>query len=270
VIVNRLWHYHFGRGIVATTNDFGSQGRPPTHPGLLDWLAGYLVEHGWRLKQVHRLLLTSATYRQRSVHPASPAARKIDPGNNLLWRMRIHRLDAEQARDAMLAVSGELDKTMGGEGDRDESPRRTIYLRVMRNQPEAMLAAFDGPDNFSSCARRVTTTTAPQALLMINGPWSIDRGRAMANRLLGRGLSLDEAIEGAYRLALCRPPTESQRSESRTFVRNQIGQLRQDAASTDPDKHFAVSTEHDDELTLEALADLCHVLLNSNEFLYVD
>jgi hypothetical protein len=306
VMVNRLWHYHFGRGLVATTNDFGAQGEAPTHPELLDWLARRFVADGWSLKRMQRLMVTSATYRQASVREGSAAALAADPQNRLLWRMRIRRLGAEPIRDAMLAVSGELDAAMGGAGVAEAAPRRSVYLQFKRNTRPEMIAAFDGPDGFNSCARRESTTTAPQALLMMNGEWAIERAEAMSDRLLREGHSDQrDFIAGAYRLALGREASFEERSWAERFIEGQRLQILDDlrlasvqakvrrpgtgrqAASGTPstarsetvqqaaakkDEPAAAKTDvdHEVEAARGALVDFCHALMNSNEFVYVD
>ncbi|MCB1093642.1 MAG: DUF1553 domain-containing protein, partial [Verrucomicrobiae bacterium] len=159
VIVNRLWQYHFGVGIVPNANDFGKQGLPPTHPELLDWMARRFVADGWSLKKMHKLIMTSATWRQSALVEASPAAAQGDPENSLLWRQHIRRLEAEQVRDATLAVGREIDLKMGGEGITGETTnRRAIYQRLMKNPRTLFLNTFDGPDGFNSCSRRDVTT----------------------------------------------------------------------------------------------------------------
>ena len=201
VIVNRLWQHHFGRGIVATPSDFGVRGEPPTHPELLDWLASELVAHDWRLKPLHRLIVTSATYRLSN--KANPKLAAEDPENTLFGRANRRRLDAEGVRDAMLAVSGELNPKMGGPGvlaplekevedlifteaevvdlwpeDRDPSEhvRRSLYLFRKRNVRYPLLEAFDAPDTQTACPRRETSTHALQALSLLNSEFAIGTG----------------------------------------------------------------------------------------------
>ena len=153
--MNRIWQYHFGRGLVATSSDFGRLGSPPTHPELLDWLARRFIEEGWRFKPIHRLILNSATYRQSALWPGSEQARLKDPTNRWLWRMNIRRLSAEQFRDAVLAVTGELDRTVGGPSVELLTPRRTIYLKVFRNDPYELLQTLDAPDGLMSLRERL-------------------------------------------------------------------------------------------------------------------
>src|SRR5688572_16088417 len=152
VIVNRIWQYHFGRGLVATASDFGRLGEKPSHPELLDWLATRFVKEGWSFKKLHRLILTSAVYRQSGTAPAPENARVKDPENRWLWRMNTRRLDSEQIRDAILAATGELEFSMGGPSVDTSKPRRTIYTKVMRNTRDPMLDVFDAPEGFASTA----------------------------------------------------------------------------------------------------------------------
>jgi hypothetical protein len=255
VIVNRVWQYHFGKGLVATSNDFGRLGEPPSHPELLDWLAGTFVEGGWRLKPLHRLIMTSAAYRQSAERSESEveAARRVDPENRLLWKRTVQRLDAEEIRDAMLAVSGELSPAIGGPGEDAKRPRRAIETKVIRNSRDPLLDTFDAPDGYSSAGRRNTTITATQALLLINGAWSLDRARAMTGRLASQHDEHQRIILG-YRLAYGRDPEPDELSQADAFLSAQARR---------------VSTPGRDGLR-EALVDFCHALLNSNEFLYVD
>ena len=246
VIVNRIWQYHLGRGLVATPSDFGHLGSPPTHPELLDWLTHRFVEDGWSFKKLHRLIMTSATYRQSATLAAPKLARTNDPEDRWLWRCDTRRLDAEQIRDAMLAVSGELQPDAGGPSVDVNVPRRSVYLKVLRNHPDALLDAFDSPDSFGSVCTRNVTTTPTQSLLLINGDWPLKRAAAFAKRVRADAPGDDPGIlvERAYRLAYGRLPRNDERLTGVTFL--QSGPIDQ------------------------TLADFCHVLLNSNEFLYVD
>jgi hypothetical protein len=207
VIVNRVWQQHFGRGLAANPSDFGRLGEKPSHPELLDWLTTQFVQDGWRFKALHRLILTSATYRQSSRHPQAARYRLKDPENRFLWRANTRRLEAEQIRDAMLAATGELDRTAGGPGVPGTQPRRTIYTKVLRNTRDPLLDVFDLPLFFASAASRDTTTTPVQSLLLLNSQPMLMHGRAFAERL-GRESSADEVrqVALAYRLAFGRPP----------------------------------------------------------------
>lgn len=260
VIANRIWQHHFGRGLVANANDFGRQGEPPTHPKLLDWLARRFVADGWSFKEMHRLIMNSAVYRQASLRTAPAAAESADPDNRLLWRMPTRRLDAEQIRDAMLCVSGECDLTMGGKGVEGIVPRRSVYLRFMRNTPDPFLDVFDFPDGFNSAARRKVTTTATQALLMMNDEWTIKRGQALARRIESEGHGSPESkIDRAYQLAFGRVPAADESREASSYLERSSARMVREAKN--------VSLETADH---RALSDLCHALMNSNEFLYVD
>jgi len=191
---------------------------PPTHPELLDWLARKFVEDGWSLKKLHRLMMTSATWQQASTVEPSVAAAEHDPGNELLWRARIRRLQAEEIRDASLQVGGELDLKMGGEGISGESTkRRAVYQRLMRNPRTLFLNTFDGPDGFGSCAQRDVTTIAPQALVMLNNRFLNDRAAAIARKAAAAG-STDAAIDTAFAQVLGRKPTGEESSQARDFV----------------------------------------------------
>jgi mono/diheme cytochrome c family protein len=221
VIVNRLWQYHFGRGLVATASDFGRLGEKPTHPELLDWLAVRFVKDGRSFKQMHRLILTSATYRQSAVAPASPEALRKDPENLLRWRGQTQRLSAEQIRDAILSATGELDLTAGGPSVDAVKPRRTIYTRVSRNTRDPLLDVFDLPEGFTSTAQRNVTTTATQALLLLNNQAFMQRARAMADRLLKDRPSDDAFVAAAYRLAYGRAPSAAEQNAAVAFIREQ-------------------------------------------------
>ncbi len=213
VIVNRLWQHHFGRGLVATPSDFGRLGEKPSHPELLDWLTTQFVAGGWRMKPLHKLIVMSATYRQ-TAHFAPPQAAVLkDPDNRLLWRFNPLRLDAEQARDAILAASGELKLDMGGPSVAATLPRRSIYTKKIRNTQDDFLRSLDAPAGFQSMPERQPTTTATQSLLLVNGDWPLDRARAMAAHLFKMPQHDDPAlVHNAYLSTLARAPaaTETQ------------------------------------------------------------
>jgi hypothetical protein len=229
VIVNRVWQSHFGRGLVATASDFGRLGEKPSHPELLDWLALQFVQDGWSVKKLHRLILTSAAYRQSSTHPASPDALKKDPDNRLLWKATTRRLDAEQIRDTLLWTTGELDLTAGGAGVAPTNPRRSIYTTILRNTHDPLLDVFDAPEGFTSTAERNVTTTATQALLMFNSPYMLQRAKALADRLQKDKYVDDrQLIDAACRRAFGRPPSEKERQRMLAFL--------QKASTTGPDQ----------------------------------
>lgn len=227
VIVNRIWQTHFGLGLAATPDDFGALGQAPSHPQLLDWLTSRFVDDGWSIKSLHRRIMNSSVYRQTSLRPAPEIARQIDPGNRLLWRMNTRRLDAEQIRDAMLAASGELDETFGGPSVPASSHRRSIYVKAIRNTPNAILGSFDMADGFRSTARRNVTTTPLQALLMINGPFGLARANAMA-RQLQQIESADQArlVTAAYRKAYGRKPEPEEWKAAIDFLRRQAALVK--------------------------------------------
>jgi hypothetical protein len=261
VLVNRLWQHHFGRGIVQTPNDFGKQGRPPTHPELLDWLARRFVEAGWSIKAMHRLIMGSRTYQLSSRVDAANAA--IDPADDLLWRARRRRLDAEAVRDTLLDLGGNLDRTPGGAHpfpDQTkwdytqhkpfkavyETPRRSVYLMTQRVSRHPFLAIFDGADTNSSTGARVSTTSPLQALFFMNDPFVHDQARRFAARLASEAPDEASRIDRAYALALGRPPSESDRSAAAAFL-----------------KEVAAKGE-------DAWESFVRVLLRTNEFIYVN
>jgi hypothetical protein len=265
VIVNRVWQQHFGQALVRTPNDFGLMGEPPTHPELLDWLAHWFThDAGWSLKKLHRLILTSNTWRMGKQTNAEYAA--SDPENRLLWRMPLRRLEAEAIRDSMLAVSGRLNPRMFGPAmkpriqqaaieantdkekswsasDESETARRTIYAFIKRGLVIPMLEVLDLGDTVNSCPKRLVTTVAPQALTLFNGEFVNEQARHFAKRLRTEaGPESRRQIDLAWRLALCRPPTEKEIA--------------------------AMLSACDAEGS--ALEQICRVILNLNEFVYPD
>ncbi|MBX7209461.1 MAG: PSD1 and planctomycete cytochrome C domain-containing protein [Verrucomicrobiaceae bacterium] len=250
VIVNRIWQHHFGRGIVGTSSDFGRLGERPTHPELLDWLTSEFVKGGWHMKPLHKMIVMSETYRQAtkcSVLSAqsdkadrvgtehSQSALLIDPENRFLWRYPPRRLDAEQARDAVLAASGELKLDMGGEGVSSTTPRRSIYTKKIRNTQDEFLRSLDAPAGYQSIAERQATTTATQSLLLINGEWPLDRARAMAASLLKSKPKDDAAlVRAAYLRAFSREPTVDDAKSAAAFLGVQRAQLKREAPPPPP------------------------------------
>lgn len=168
VIVNRIWQFHFGRGLATNASDFGRLGETPSHPELLDWLTSQFLEGGWRFKELHRLIVTSATYRQSAYHPQRETFEQIDPSNRQYWRADVRRLEAEQIRDAIFSVTGQLDLSSGGPGTLPDRPRRSIYTRVLRNSRDPLMEAFDLPFFMTSSSTRDTTTSPIQSLLLMN------------------------------------------------------------------------------------------------------
>jgi hypothetical protein len=258
VIVNRVWHYHFGVGLVDTPNDFGFNGGRPTHRELLDYLASYLMDNGWSLKQLHRLIVASATYRQASLHRSDCAA--VDAGNRLLWRKDPIRLDAETLRDAILSVAGELNPQVGGPPYQDfktftfnsqfyemidpvghEFHRRTIYRTWLRSGRNPLLDTFDCPDPSTTSPKRAVTTTPVQSLALLNNSFVLRMADAFAERVAREaGTEQDAQVRACLRLAYGREPAGDEAQQLAAFVR---------------------------EFGLPAL---CRVVFNSNEFLYVD
>jgi cytochrome c553 len=226
VLVNRLWQMHFGKGLVATSSDFGKLGEPPSHPELLDFLADHFVKSGWSVKTMHRLMVTSQTYQQSALHPAPDIALKKDPENRLLWRMGTRRLDAEQIRDALLATVGKLDLSQGGPSVEPREPRRTIYTKVLRNSRDPLLDVFDSPEGFSSTAERNVTTTATQSLLLINSTLMQQYAKSFADRLLRDKSATDEELIGrAIQSAFGRPATPRQLRLGVEFLREQAKRI---------------------------------------------
>ena len=263
VMVNRIWQHHFGEGIVRTPSNFGKTGERPTHPELLDWLAGEFVQRKFSIKQMHRLMMTSSAYRMASDDIAANNA--IDADNRLVWRMPRQRLEGEIIRDSILAVSGALDSKMGGPGvhpyidpalwqgssgrmwpgkdDNDASTwRRSIYVFSKRTIPLPMLEVFDKPDTITSCARRNRSTIAPQALILMNNSFVRRQAKEFARRLEREaGTERTKQVELAFQLAYARPASAKERAMAMEFVKSEP----------------------------EAMVDFCQALLNSNEFVYI-
>src|SRR5262249_8605553 len=198
VIVNRLWQHHIGRGLVATPSDFGARGEPPTHPEVLDWLAAELIKGGWKLKPIHKLIMTSAVYMQTTQFDEARA--KVDRDNKLCWRHPPHRPEAEVIRDSLLYVSGALDAKMYGPGTLDEnSRRRSIYFTVKRSKLVPMMTIFDAPDALGGIGERPTTTIAPQALHLMNSPQVRSWAKSFAKRIApDEKTPLEDAIKTGY------------------------------------------------------------------------
>ncbi|RCS46387.1 DUF1553 domain-containing protein [Bremerella cremea] len=223
VIVNRIWQYHFGTGLSSNSSDFGRLGEPPSHPQLLDWLTSEFIENGWHFKPLHRTILLSATYRQSSQIAIPERAQLTDPKNRLLWRYPPRRLEAEQIRDAMLAVSGELDDKSSGPASSSNSASRSVFTKKMRNSPDALLDSFDAPNGFASVAQRNATTTATQSLLMFNGDWTLKRAEAMAKRLNRQyGNDYAEMVRASFQECFGRAPSKSEFAASLSFIQQQI------------------------------------------------
>jgi hypothetical protein len=256
VMVNRLWQHHFGRGLVATPNDFGSAGEPPSHPELLDHLANELIAGGWHLKRVHKLIMTSAVYMQSSDLALDDPRQEIDRENQMLWRRTPRRLEAEAIRDALLVASGQLDKTMYGPGSMDPGMRRrSVYFFVKRSQLIPMMMLFDWPEHLVSIGRRPETTIAPQALAFMNNPQGREYAVALANHAGSESTSLEQAVGHAYWAALSRGPSKRELKLALEFLKQQTA-LRKTAGEADAE--------------LLAMADLCQTIVSMNEFVYVE
>jgi hypothetical protein len=269
---------------VPTPNDFGFMGEAPSHPELLDWLAVELTDHDWSLKHVHRLMVTSAAYRQSSVidpdDPSHDTAMAVDSGNELLWHARRRRLEGETIRDALLRISGQANFQMQGPSIRPALPegiskryawepdkhvdghtRRSIYVFLKRNMRFPLFDAFDLPDLHSSCGQRSSTITAPQALLMLNSELTLDLARQWAIQLSDdfendtRGL-----VSRAHAAAFGRPASDDELDASVAFIEEQT---RSRGATTN-------SSEDAADTSPDAIADFCHALFNANNFLFVD
>ncbi len=299
VMVNRMWQHLFGAGLVTTPNDFGGHGAAPSHPELLDWLAVELVESGWSLKHLQRLLLLSSVYQQASVD--RPAARDVDPENSLLWRARRKRLEAEPLRDAVLAVSGKLQRRRGGPGvrtplgrelesqmykgkwipnaDPRDHARRSVYLFVKRNLRPTIFTVFDAPDTVVSCGERSRSTHVGQALNLLNSEFIHNASRAFAARLLDEGNAGEAArwVERAYTLAFGRSPTVAERQASVEFLRRHTESLKNEKRHANaplasaPNTFTTAPTTHPaaGPFDTEALADFCLVMFNLDEFVWI-
>ncbi|MDF1825028.1 MAG: PSD1 and planctomycete cytochrome C domain-containing protein [Verrucomicrobiales bacterium] len=222
VIVNRIWQRHFGRGLVATPNDFGRLGDPPSHPELLDWLTGEFLEQGWQLKPLHRLITTSATYRQTARREPMTEESTTDPENRLLWRFTPRRLDAEEIRDAGLAISGELDRHTGGPSVDGKIPRRSVYVKKRRNTRDPMIGGFDAPSGFSSAPTRLTTTTPNQSLMLVNSEWPMARAESFAKNLLaGKAKADQKMIRQSFEAVFGRLPESGEITQALAFIEKQ-------------------------------------------------
>lgn len=282
VIVNRVWQHHFGQGLVRTVNDFGARADPPTHPELLEWLAAEFIKGGWKLKPLHRLIMTSAVYLQDTTFDA--AKEKADPDNRLLWHRRPQRVESEILRDSMLAISGTLNPQMFGPAfkapvpseaiqarnmkdpypndlkDTPETRRRSVYMFHKRVVHQPLMQAFDGPDAAASCGRRENTTVAPQALALLNDKFVRARALDFAQRVSKEaGAQADAQCRLAWRLALGREPSDTELKSGGDFLESQVQQHSSrvaDGAKVD--------------VQSLALADLCQAIFAMNEFIYVD
>ena len=286
VMANRLWHYHFGRGLAGTPSDFGMMGEPPTHPRLLDWLASTFVANRWSMKSMHRLIMLSNTYQQSSINASAASG----ASHRLFAHYPRRRLEGEAIRDSILAVSGELNPKMGGPSVFPELPpglttrggwkaseeaaernRRSVYVFVRRNMRFPMFEAFDMPDTHESCARRIVTTTAPQALVLLNSKQVLQAAQAFAGRLFDQaGKDRKGQVDFAYRLAYSRPPTAAERDTALTFLSTHKPIVEERVAEQKPLALPARMPEGVEPAEAATLVDFCHMLLNSNEFVYLN
>jgi len=272
--VNRIWQWHFGQGLVRSPDNFGRLGDQPTHPELLDWLATRFVQSGWSIKAMHRLMMLTSTYQMST--KLDEAAALADPDNQLLWRFDRKRLEAEAVRDALLAVSGELESRMGGtrlatknheyvnstggteNGESYNSGIRSVYLPVIRSGLYAPFQAFDFADPSASNGRRIPTTVASQALFMMNSTVVLKSSAAWAKRLLARA-DLDDAgrIKHAFELAYSRPPTDAEIDRALDYLAR-FDLLLKDRSVSDNDR------------PAQAWQALCQALMSTSEFLTID
>ena len=306
VIVNRVWAWHFGEGLVRTPNDFGNQGEPPSHPELLDWLASELVSSGWSLKHLHRLIMTSSTYRMSSSWPrasslrnrqaGSLSPREIDSENRLLWRFPRRRLEAEIIRDQMFACAGTLNRSQFGPPvyprlndeeitglfladknwhtteDPAQHARRSVYLVVKRSFRVPWMAIFDPSALMISCPKRLTTNVPAQALALLNSPLAVEQARAFAGRLTREcGDDPRAWIATAWLLAFGRPITSDEAARMMEFLRERENKLA--AHGEISDSLLPTGAPHwfqNNRARSVALVDLCLALFNANEFVYAD
>jgi mono/diheme cytochrome c family protein len=272
VMVNRIWQHHFGKGIVATPSDFGTRGTPPTHPELLDFLTARFTAGGWSVKAMHRLIMLSRTYQLASRDDEANA--KVDINNDYLWRFNRHRLDVESIRDTLLAVSGALDRSMGGPHpfpDQTtwdfsehkpftavyETQRRSVYLMTQRFQRHPLMALFDGPDTNASTATRITSTTPPQALFLMNSPFVHQQAKKLAERVLADRPDDAGRTERVYQLALGRSATAEEQSEAKDYLARVREKLR--TAGVPAEQHAA-----------RAWQSLVRGMFLTSEFIYVE
>jgi hypothetical protein len=305
VMVNRIWHYHFGRGLVGTPSDFGMQGDRPINPRLLDWLAAefahplnrsepsveslnHSTPRPWSIKHIHRLIMTSSAYRQSAQF--NPAAARIDPDDKLLWRFPRHRLEGEVIRDEALAVSGLLNTRMGGPSvfpelppgmaarggwksstDEAERNRRSIYVFVKRNTRYPMFETFDMPDTHESCPRRNITTSPVQALTLLNSELSLQWAQSLAGRVIeSAGANLNRQIETAFRFAYSRLPDKTEKRMAREFFERH-GSIVAERAKAGEELALPPKLPREfDQSHAATLVDFCHMLMNANEFVFVN
>jgi hypothetical protein len=266
-MVNRIWQYHFGKGLVATASDFGKNGSGTEHKELLDWLASRFVESGWSIKEIQRLIVNSAVYQLGMHHPQGEASEKIDPENKFFWMRDPIRVEVEAIRDSMLAVSGQLNPAMGGppffpvandeqmaraptwwepSGVKERS-RRTIYMLQSRSFQLPFVKVFDGANMDQTCVVRGVTSVTPQVFALFNSQFSHEQSAEMAKRVASEaGPEPEKQVERAFQLAFQRAPSETDRAMAMKFLRRP------------------------ESKPLDALTELCLVLFNMNEFVFLD
>jgi hypothetical protein len=295
-MVNRVWMHHFGKGIVASPGDFGQLGSQPTHPELLDWMAAEFMRNGWSLKQLHRLIMTSRTYRQASTRDEKRDL--IDPDNTLLSRMNVRRLEAETLRDSLLALSGKLNPKIGGapvpvmqseEGQvvigidttdtagrptgkiiplNGEEFRRSIYIQARRSRPLEMFATFDAPIMEPSCDARSVTTVSPQSLLLMNSATMRVHAQEFAKRVQSEGgKDSPDQVRLAWKLVHGKAPSESDVQQGVEFVQAQTAFYQ---ANPTPLESAGPASKTPGDPAFLGLTALCHALMSSNALLYID
>ncbi len=295
VMVNRIWQYHFGRGLVATPSDFGANGSGTVHQDLTDWLAWEFMESGWSVKEIHRLILNSNVYRQSMTHPRSEQYEKVDPSNQYLWVRDPVRIEAESLRDSILAVSGQLNLAMGGppffpeenleqmaragtwwvSSNPEEVNRRTVYMIQSRSYPIPLIKVFDGPNLDESCVVRGNTTVTPQVFSLFNGKFPHQQSQAMAERIVAEvGQNPLKQIARAFQLAFQRNPSPTEKAKSLAFLggprsvpkQQDRFSLKQVALVQGPE----IQPAGKDLDETGSLPDLCLILINMNEFVYLE
>jgi hypothetical protein len=278
VMVNRIWHWHFGRGIVATPSNFGKMGAKPSHPELLDWLATEFIRQGWSVKQIHRLIMNSETYKMSSGFSQAANLEK-DPANIYLWRFPLRRLEAEAIRDVILSASGRINLQAGGQpffpaipksvresylqgkwvmtAEEPSTWRRSVYAYWKRGLKYPMFEVHDQPDPNVTCEMRNTTTVPTQALTLLNNEFVLIQARHFAERVVREaGAGPANQIRVLYQIALGREPSRKEMDQSLTFLQNQ--------------RDYHINRASGADSGLSALTDLAHVMLNANEFVYIN
>jgi hypothetical protein len=292
VMVNRIWHYHFGQGIVGSPSDFGIMGERPSNPQLLDYLASVFVENGWSIKSMHRMIMLSNAYQQSSAYQETAA--KVDPDDKLVWRFARRRLEGEVIRDSMLFAGNQLNLKMSGPGvfpplppgvsmpksnylnwktekDAAESNRRSVYIFVKRNLRYPMFETFDFPDTHEPCPRRYATVTPTQPLALMNDELVMEWSRALASRVLNDGgLSAEQQIDRTYRLLLSRAPKPEESKSILDFLNEQSALLADRLAKGYKVPMPDAVPQGMPAARAAAFVDLCHTLMNSNEFIYMN